>query len=193
MSLKSAILTRDVAELPSRRDEDWRWTDLRGLIRSLPEPSPEADRAAIPAGPFAALSPDDEIVVANGRPSASGTYLVPADERLLWPAQAQFNRFCFYPLHLYAAGQPELARARLADLALGVGPGLASRALPLSYRLAHPKLALGLVANRAAEKLTENPRGVGRRAAKTAPQGRVVGNDASALQSCAAAWRLADS
>jgi Fe-S cluster assembly protein SufD len=81
VSLKSAILTRDVAELPSRRDEDWRWTDLRGLIRSLPEPSPEADRAAIPAGPFAALSPDDEIVVANGRLPASGTYLVPADER----------------------------------------------------------------------------------------------------------------
>lgn len=88
--------------------------------------------------------------------------IVPADQRLLWPAQAQFNRFCYYPLHLYAAGQPELARARLADLALGVGPGLAARALPLGYRLTHPKLALGLAANRAAEKLTEDPRGEAR-------------------------------
>ena len=39
MSLASALRDRDVAELPSRRDEDWRWTDLRGLIRVLPEPS----------------------------------------------------------------------------------------------------------------------------------------------------------
>ena len=33
MSLARAIETGDLAELPSRRDEDWRWTDLRGLIR----------------------------------------------------------------------------------------------------------------------------------------------------------------
>jgi SAM-dependent methyltransferase len=85
--------------------------------------------------------------------------IVPADPRLLWPAQAQFNRFLFYPLHLYAAGHAELARARLADLALGVGPALALKSLPTGYRLGHPKLALGLLANRAAERLTENPRG----------------------------------
>ena len=35
MSLASAIRTGDVADLPSRRDEDWRWTDLRGLIRAV--------------------------------------------------------------------------------------------------------------------------------------------------------------
>ena len=39
MSLAAALRDRDVAELPSRRDEDWRWTDLRALIRVLPEPS----------------------------------------------------------------------------------------------------------------------------------------------------------
>ncbi len=39
MSLARAIATGDVAELPSRRDEDWRWTDLRGLVRVLPERS----------------------------------------------------------------------------------------------------------------------------------------------------------
>ena len=39
MSLAKAIATGDVAELPSRRDEDWRWTDLRGLVRVLPERS----------------------------------------------------------------------------------------------------------------------------------------------------------
>ena len=36
MSLARAIETGDLAELPSRRDEDWRWTDLRSLIRELP-------------------------------------------------------------------------------------------------------------------------------------------------------------
>ena len=39
MSLATAIRDRDVAELPGKRDEDWRWTDLRGLIRILPSPS----------------------------------------------------------------------------------------------------------------------------------------------------------
>ncbi|MDP1631960.1 MAG: Fe-S cluster assembly protein SufD [Caulobacter sp.] len=41
MTLASAIATGDLAQLPSRRDEDWRWTDLRGLIRALPPASPQ--------------------------------------------------------------------------------------------------------------------------------------------------------
>jgi len=46
MSLASALRTRDLAELPGRRDEDWRWTDLRGLIRALPPESPPVAQAA---------------------------------------------------------------------------------------------------------------------------------------------------
>ena len=50
----------------SRRDEDWRWTDLRGLIRVAPEPSPPLTNVVQPGGPFrAALG--DEVVIANGR------------------------------------------------------------------------------------------------------------------------------
>ena len=53
MTLARAIATGDLAELPSRRDEDWRWTDLRGLIRAIP---PLADVTDVPAeGPFGAL------------------------------------------------------------------------------------------------------------------------------------------
>jgi Fe-S cluster assembly protein SufD len=64
LSLASALKTRDVTELPSRRDEDWRWTDLRGLIRVLPEPSaPLAGELA--AGPFDGLA-DRVLVIANG-------------------------------------------------------------------------------------------------------------------------------
>jgi len=65
MSLARAIETGDVARLPSRRDEDWHWSDLRGLIRQLPAPSaPMA--GALPPGPFDALA-DRIAIVANGR------------------------------------------------------------------------------------------------------------------------------
>jgi Fe-S cluster assembly protein SufD len=63
VSLSTALRTGDLAELPSRRDEDWRWTDLRGLIRQLPPASPEAAKPA--GGPFAGLG--EELAVVNGR------------------------------------------------------------------------------------------------------------------------------
>jgi Fe-S cluster assembly protein SufD len=62
LSLATAILTGDVAELPSRRDEDWRWTDLRALIRAVPPASPRFE-GALSAGPFEAA---EELVVVNG-------------------------------------------------------------------------------------------------------------------------------
>lgn len=65
MSLSTALKTGDVTVLPSRRDEDWRWTDLRGLIRVLPEPAPKFD-GVVSAGPFAGLT-DGEILFVNGR------------------------------------------------------------------------------------------------------------------------------
>lgn len=70
VSLARAIETGDLAELPSRRDEDWHWTDLRGLIRQLPTRSARiAD--VLPAGPFDALA-DRVVLLGNGRgPSAS--------------------------------------------------------------------------------------------------------------------------
>ncbi|HEX7885553.1 MAG TPA: Fe-S cluster assembly protein SufD, partial [Phenylobacterium sp.] len=60
MSVVSAIRTRDAAELPGKRDEDWRWTNLRGLIRQVPAPSTALDAASLPAGPFDALA--DEVL-----------------------------------------------------------------------------------------------------------------------------------
>ena len=44
MSLGRAIAHRDAAALPSRRDEAWRWTDLRGLIREIPPASAAKSR-----------------------------------------------------------------------------------------------------------------------------------------------------
>ena len=65
--LAQAIRTGDLSLLPGRRDEAWRWTDLRGAIRAMPARSPEG--AAGSGGPFASVEADDEITVVNGRAS----------------------------------------------------------------------------------------------------------------------------
>jgi Fe-S cluster assembly protein SufD len=65
MSLARAIDSGDLAELPSRRDEDWRWTDLRGLIREMPAPSRD-DTSEIADGPFDAIAGAVTQIV-NGR------------------------------------------------------------------------------------------------------------------------------
>lgn len=48
MTLAKAIETGDLALLPGRRDEDWRWTDLRGAIRAMPAAAGEAVEAPNP-------------------------------------------------------------------------------------------------------------------------------------------------
>jgi Fe-S cluster assembly protein SufD len=69
LTVAAAIRERDVSQLPGKRDEDWRWTDLRGLIRQAPEPSAEIDPTSLGVGPFDSLA-EDVIVVANGRGAA---------------------------------------------------------------------------------------------------------------------------
>jgi Fe-S cluster assembly protein SufD len=65
LNVAAAIRSRDPAALPSKRDEDWRWTDLRGLIRELPAPSADIDVGQLGAGPFDALA-EEVVVLANG-------------------------------------------------------------------------------------------------------------------------------
>lgn len=74
MSLATAIKTGDLAQLPSRRDEDWRWTDLRGLIRVLPAAS-RAFAGDVGAGPFEA---DETVTIVNGHGPA--VIAIPAGE-----------------------------------------------------------------------------------------------------------------
>ena len=51
VGLASAIETGDLALLPSRRDEDWRWTDLRALVRTLPAAAPaRTENLVVPPG-----------------------------------------------------------------------------------------------------------------------------------------------
>lgn len=65
MSLATALKTGDVGQLPGKRDEDWRWTDLRGLLRVLPPPSAPVDLTNVGTGVFDALA-DETRVLGNG-------------------------------------------------------------------------------------------------------------------------------
>jgi Fe-S cluster assembly protein SufD len=66
VTVQSAIAARDAAALPGKRDEDWRWTDLRGLIRTVPEPSAPLPPDAVGEGVLAGLAARS-LLVANGR------------------------------------------------------------------------------------------------------------------------------
>ncbi len=62
---------------PQPPGQDWRWTDLRGLLRVLPPASP-AHVGGLPKGPFAVLAAD-EVAIVNGRLQGEAALLhVPA-------------------------------------------------------------------------------------------------------------------
>jgi Fe-S cluster assembly protein SufD len=65
VSVDLALRTRDASALPSRRDEDWRWTDLRGLIRTLPAAS-AAFVGDLGDGPFGDLAGAPCVLVNGG-------------------------------------------------------------------------------------------------------------------------------
>ena len=76
MTLATALATGDLTLLPSRRDEDWRWTDLRGLIRVAPPASPAV--SAVAANPALADLKAPVMVFANGRPLEESAIAIPA-------------------------------------------------------------------------------------------------------------------
>jgi len=59
----SALDLKDAASFPSRRDEDWKYTDVRRFLRAAPEPSPAA--AVHGGGPFFELG-GEGITFVNG-------------------------------------------------------------------------------------------------------------------------------
>lgn len=64
MTLADALRSRDLDQLPSRRAEAWRYSDLRSAVGALPAPSPESE--AFGHSPFADI-PGETITVLNGR------------------------------------------------------------------------------------------------------------------------------
>ncbi len=105
--LAQALCARDPALLPSRRDEAWRWTDLRAALRTLPPASPAADAPA-GGGPFAAVEVAQELVIVNGRPLDSRT------EPLLVTGETLLK------LRVISRAQ---ATAHATELAIHVAPG----------------------------------------------------------------------
>lgn len=76
MTLSAAIRSGDASLLPGKRDEDWRWTDLRGLIRVLPPASP-AFAGDVGQGPFGPA----ELTIVNGQIRGElSALVVPAGE-----------------------------------------------------------------------------------------------------------------
>ena len=71
MSLARAIETGDLAELPSRRQEDWRWTDLRALVREIPARAGPGH--AWGPGLFSQVDADRRIEIVNGEGPSSLT------------------------------------------------------------------------------------------------------------------------
>ncbi len=63
--LAQAIRACDVTLLPGRRDEAWRWTDLRGAVRTIPPASGSTSTGG--ADPFAGAGATREVRVPNGR------------------------------------------------------------------------------------------------------------------------------
>lgn len=75
----SAVDLRDPSTFPSRRDEAWKYSDLRRWLREAPEPSPTTGFGD--AGPFDALG-GEAIVFANGR-AVGVTDFIASGERTL--------------------------------------------------------------------------------------------------------------
>jgi Fe-S cluster assembly protein SufD len=82
VSLVKAIQTRDASALPGRRDEAWRYSDLKGVLRAIPEASPAAAAPQTPP-PLAQVVADNEIVVVNGRSVVLRFVAVPGAPRTL--------------------------------------------------------------------------------------------------------------
>lgn len=76
MTLAAAIQQRDADLLPSRREEDWRWTGLRELIRAVPPASPTVPAVAENARLSALGWPT--LVFANGRALEEAEIAIPA-------------------------------------------------------------------------------------------------------------------
>jgi Fe-S cluster assembly protein SufD len=77
MSLARAIEASDPALLPGRRDEELRWTDIRGLIRAVPPISPDAE--VLGEGPFAG----EAVIIVNGHPAAQTLAVAAGETRTL--------------------------------------------------------------------------------------------------------------
>jgi Fe-S cluster assembly protein SufD len=90
--LARAIADRDISALPSRRDDAWKYSDLRAAVRTIPEPSPRSGGILTP-GPFADVEAEHEVVFVNGYCAHDASFEARAGEttslRLRFVSQAE--------------------------------------------------------------------------------------------------------
>ena len=70
--------------------------------------------------------------------------IVPARDDILWAPYQQFCNFFLFPLYLYAADRDRIARWLMRDYLSGVTDEDLLAALPLSFKLRHPRRTLGV-------------------------------------------------
>ena len=161
MSLREALLTHNADLLPGRRDEDWRWTDLRGVLRPLPEVSealqgltrrPEIEalsgvRVRRHAAPVAGGLSDVELVVARGEAvllldvfeAGEGGYVRDAALSILIEAGASLTRL------ILVEDGPDAVSVIRSDVSLAAGATFhqtviasGARRQRIETRVAHP-------------------------------------------------------
>jgi SAM-dependent methyltransferase len=81
--------------------------------------------------------------------------IVPARDDILWAPYQQFCNFFLFPLYLYAAGGDRLARWLLRDYLAGVTDNDLLAALPISFKLFHPRRTFRVAFPRLVGKLFE--------------------------------------
>ncbi|MCA0367841.1 MAG: Fe-S cluster assembly protein SufD [Proteobacteria bacterium] len=79
MSTAFALDLTDAKTFPSRRDEAWKYSDLKRYLRAAPEPSPTAEVGA--PGPFYDLD-GEAVVFANGRALGVTDFIASGEQTL---------------------------------------------------------------------------------------------------------------
>nr|WP_314525812.1 Fe-S cluster assembly protein SufD [uncultured Brevundimonas sp.] len=79
MTASSRIDLTDASTFPSRRDEAWKYTDLKRWLREAPQPSPAVDAAA--SGVFDGLG-GEAIIFANGRALGVTDFIASGEQTL---------------------------------------------------------------------------------------------------------------
>jgi hypothetical protein len=70
--------------------------------------------------------------------------IIPARNDILWTPYQQFCNFFLFPLYLYAADRDRIARWLLRDYLGGVQDSEVLAALPLSFKIRHPRRTLSV-------------------------------------------------
>lgn len=81
--------------------------------------------------------------------------IVPARDDILWAPYQQFCNFFLFPLYLYAAGRDHVARWLLRDYLGGVSDDDLLAALPVAFKLRHPRRTMGVAIPRLVGRLFE--------------------------------------